>query len=207
MKVRSEDIRTKFGDNYIADNNTYKMGIDRRFTTHFAERFTEKIVLEICSGAGFSTISLAGKAEMVISVEIDPDHLKQAESNIVKAGYSEKIKFIHGDILDLELLKNLPDFDSAFLDPDWADSGPGHKYQFLNSNTIPPADVLLNRIFTKTMNIAMILPPYIEIREFEGLPEFECEKLFLGKSHELFCLYFGDLICTKGISEFKVPVN
>jgi hypothetical protein len=56
-------IRDKFGDNYIADAHTFKMGIDRRFTEHFATRFKNMTVLETCTGAGFSTISLAKYAK------------------------------------------------------------------------------------------------------------------------------------------------
>ncbi len=38
---------------------------------------------------------------------------------------------------------SLPPFDAAFLDPDWALSGPSHVYRFQRSNTRPPADMLL----------------------------------------------------------------
>ena len=55
-----------------------------------------------------------------------------------------------------------------------------------------------------TDNVAIILPPFISVEEFEGLPEHEREKLYLGESHELFCLYFGDLIKSLGETEFRV---
>ena len=97
-------IREKFGDDYIADERTFIMGIDLRFTSHFAERFEGLSVLETCTGAGFTTISLARRARYVVTVEIDRSHQKQAIRNIEKAKLSFRVSFIHGDILDQRLL-------------------------------------------------------------------------------------------------------
>ena len=55
-----------------------------------------------------------------------------------------------------------------------------------------------------TDNVAIVLPPLISVEEFEGLPKHELEKIYLGESHELFCLYFGDLIRFLGETEFCV---
>ncbi len=55
-----------------------------------------------------------------------------------------------------------------------------------------------------TDNVAIVLPPFISVEEFEGLPKHELEKIYLGESHELFCLYFGDLIRFLGETEFCV---
>ncbi len=115
-----------------------------------------------------------------------------------------QVEFISGVILDENLLKSLPHFDAAFLDPDWNDTEHGHEYSFFNSNTLPPADVLLGRIFDITKNIALVLPPLIDISEFNGLPINEREKLYFGFSHELYCLYFGKLIKSVGETEFRV---
>ncbi len=198
-------IRTKFGDAYRADERTFTMGIDRRFTTHFAERFRGLYVLETCTGAGFTTISLAKTARQVCTIEIDPSHQEQAISNAAKAGCSSRVSFIQGDILNQNLLDRLPPVDAAFLDPDWNVTGPDHVYCFLHSNTMPPADILLNKIFQITNSIALVLPPFINTREFVHLPQHERQKCFLGDSHELYCLYFGDLIASPGETEFHVP--
>jgi SAM-dependent methyltransferase len=197
-------IREKFGDDFVATDHTFKLGIDHRFTEHFAKRFEGRKVLETCTGAGFTTISMARVALHVTTVEINPTHQKQAKRNIEKAGLINQVQFISGDILDENLLKSLPQIDSAFLDPDWDDTELGHKYSFVNSNTLPPADILLGRIFDITKNIALVLPPFIDISEFNGLPINEREKLFFGDSHELYCLYFGELIKCVGETEFRV---
>ena len=71
MKTSPNIIREKFGDDYMADERTFIMGIDQRFTKHFAERFIGFYVLETCTGAGFTTLSLARTAKHVFTVEID----------------------------------------------------------------------------------------------------------------------------------------
>lgn len=168
-------IREKFGDDFIATDHTFKLGIDHRFTEHFAKRFEGRKVLETCTGAGFTTISIARVASHVTTVEINPVHQKQAKLNIEKADFINRVQFISGDILDENLLKSFPQFDAAFLDPDWNDTELGHEYSFINSNTLPPADALLDRIFDITKNIALVLPPFIDISEFNDLPINERE--------------------------------
>ncbi len=198
-------IREKFGDDYMADERTFIMGIDQRFTAHFAERFKGLNVLETCTGAGFTTISLARTSKHVFTVEIDQSHQKQAISNIKKAGLLTQVSFIHGSILDGRLLDNLRSVDAAFIDPDWAVTGTDHVYRFKHSNTQPPADTSLNKIFEITENVAIVLPPFLNIQELDNLPEHEREKLYLGENHELFCLYFGKLARSFGETEFRVP--
>lgn len=204
MNLNPNAIREKFGDYYIADERTFIMGIDQRLTRHFAERFTGLNTLETCTGAGFTTISLARTAKHVITVEIDESIQKKAISNIQKAGLSAKVSFLLGSILETETIKRIPKVDAVFIDPDWAITGPDHIYRFQQSNTQPPADLVLRNMLKITDNVAIVLPPLILVEEFEGLPKHELEKIYLGESHELFCLYFGDLVRLLGQTEFCV---
>jgi len=197
-------IRDKFGDDFVVTDHTFKLGIHHRFTAHIAERFRRREVLETCTGTGFTTVSLARVASHVTTVEINPTHQEQARRNIGRSGLCENVTFISGDILDEDLLRALPPVDAALLDPDWADTGPDHQYRFVNSNTLPPADALLDRVFRITENIALVLPPRVDVHEFTQLPVNEREKLYLGGSHELYCLYFGELIERMGETEFRV---
>ena len=204
MNLNPNAIREKFGDYYIADERTFIMGIDQRLTKHFAERFTGLNTLETCTGAGFTTISLARTAKHVITVEIDGSIQKKAISNIKKAGLSAKVSFLRGSILETKTIKKIPKVDAVFIDPDWAVTGPDHIYRFQQSNTQPPADLVLRSMLKITDNVAIVLPPLISVEEFEGLPKHELEKIYLGESHELFCLYFGDLVRLLGQTEFCV---
>ena len=202
--MNKEKIANKFGEYYIADDMTFLMGIDIRFADHLAFRMKDRIVLETCTGGGFTTIALANYANHVYTVEIDSLRIKDAERNAEIAGVENKITFINNDILSKEIDKAIPDIDAAFLDPDWAVSGPDHEYRFRNSNTRPPSDLLLNLIFLKTRNVTLIQPPFVDPEEFKHLPPHECEKLYLNGQHELFCLHFGDLANIIGDSEYRV---
>jgi tRNA1(Val) A37 N6-methylase TrmN6 len=108
MTIKPNAIREKFGDDYMADERTFIMGIDQRFTKHFAERFTGRNVLETCTGAGFTTLSLAKTAKHVFTVEIDEAIQKKAISNIEKSGLSSKVTFIFGSILEQEIVSTPP---------------------------------------------------------------------------------------------------
>lgn len=199
-----EKIIEKFGKNYYADDYSYIMGIDIRFADHLAQRFTNRIVMETCSGAGFSTILLAKYAKHVYSVEIDSSRLETAKKNSQIAGFEKKITFINGDVTTKKILDLIPKIDAAFIDPDWAVTGDNHIYRFLNSNTEPPSDKLLNLINKRTSNIILVQPPYIDKEEFTKLPSHECEHLYLNGRHELFCLHFGELALLKGDSRFDI---
>jgi hypothetical protein len=158
--------------------------------------------LETCTDAGFCTIALAETAERVITVEIDPEHHSQALVNVEKAGLLPQVTFVSGDILAPGVLDSCGPFDAAFLDPDWAVTGPDHVHRFRQSNMRPPADLLLARILERTSDIALILPTSIAGSEFDGLPQHERETLFLDESRELFCLYFGSLMQRSGLTEW-----
>jgi hypothetical protein len=95
-------------------------------------------------------------------------------------------------------------FDAAFLDPDWAQTGPGHVYRFRPSNMRPPADRLLDCVLGRTPHAALVLPPQLDLRELEGSPAHERESLFLAGSHELYCLYFGALARAQGATELHI---
>ena len=200
-------IFNKFGGYYIADDKTFLMGIDIRFTDHLAFRMKNRVVLETCTGGGFSTIALAKYASHVYTVEIDSLRINNAKRNAEIAGVENRITFINNDILSKEVDKLIPEIDAAFLDPDWAVSGAEHEYRFRNSNTRPPSDLLLNRVFLKTRNVTLVQPPFINPGEFKHLPPHECEKLYLDGQHELFCLHFGDLSNVIGDSEYQLRRN
>jgi tRNA1(Val) A37 N6-methylase TrmN6 len=199
-----EEVYKKFGDHYVTDERTFKMGIDRRIIARIAERFRGRHVLETCTGGGFSTIALAREAGRVITIEIDKKNQDQARENVARAGLAAKVDFILGDSLDRKVLGSIANIHAAFLDPDWADAGADHVYRFRNSNTKPPADLLLKAILQVTKNVVLILPPLLPADEFRGLPEFEMQKIFMDDKHALYCLYFGELAGRIGESELRI---
>jgi hypothetical protein len=120
------------------------------------------------------------------------------------AGLADRVMFVLGDIMDENTWNRLPPVDAAFLDPDWAVTGPAHVHRFVNSSTHPPADALLDRTLSATPNVALVLPPTLNVCEFDSLPPHERQKLYIDQSHELYCLYFGELAISLGDTEFRV---
>jgi len=202
--VEEQAIRRKLGGDYAANDRTFKMGIDQRFTSHIAERYSGRTVLETCTGGGFTTISLARTARHVFTIEIDPAIQAQARLNLERAGLLENVTFLGGNALDRDLLSHVGPVDSALLDPDWAVTGPEHVFRFQRSNTRPPADELLERVFSLTGNVGLVLPPLVDSREFSGLPQHELQAMYMGESHELYVLFFGDLAACSGLTRFRV---
>ena len=196
-----QSIRAKFGDDYTATERTHRLGIDARITTSIARRFQGRDVLETCTGAGFTTIALARVASHVTTVEIDPYHQAQAKANVARARLSERVTFLAGDALSDEVLRQVQGINAAFLDPDWAATGPEHVYRFLRSNMHPPADELLEKILLKTQDIALVLPPFIDLQELKGLPVHELQTIYLEGAHALYCVYLGALATTVGRTE------
>ncbi len=204
IKMDSNKIRNKFGGDFRANNKTFVMGIDRRITQKIAQRFRNKNVLETCTGAGFTTISLAKVAEKVTTVEICSEHQDQAKVNVERCGLLHNVNFVLGDVLNTSLLNSLGKFDAAFLDPDWCVTGANYNYKFRNSNMQPPADKLLHTILEITKNAALILPPQIPINELTEIDNCEIQKIYLEDEFVLYCLYFGDLIGTSRNSQMNV---
>ena len=199
-----ESIRAKFGADYSAQDDTFRMGIDVRFANHIADRFRGRIVLETCTGGGFTTIALARTAAHVFSVEIDPQRKKEAEKNAAIAGVGNNITFIRSDIFDVEIDSLGRKIDAALIDPDWADTGTAHVYRFVDSTTRPPSDWILEYLGDFTENITLVQPPLVEKREFDQLQPHELERLYLSGNHELSCLHFGQLLKTIGDTEFRM---
>ena len=140
----------------------------------------------------------------MITTEIDPAHQAQARQNLATAGLLDRVTFVLADIMDEKTWDGLPRVDAAFLDPDWAVTGPEHVHRFRQSSTRPPADALLERTFLAARNVALVLPPNLNIDEFDILPAHERQKLYVAQRHELYCLYFGDLAVSLSETEFRV---
>ncbi len=197
-------VISKFGANYRANKLLYKMGIDYRFADHIAKRFIDRIVLETCTGGGFTTIALAKKAKHVFTIDIDAERLKDAQYNVSLAGLAGKVTFICNDIFKVDI-KSLPQtIDSSFIDPDWADTDQKHVYRFAKSTTRPPSDSVLDFILRYTSNVTLVQPPFIKEEEFCNLEKHELEKLYLAGNHELYCIHFGELAETVGNSQFMI---
>lgn len=188
-------IQEKFGGNFETNEQTFVMGIHKDFANKIAKRFSGcRKVLDSCAGAGFMSIVLAKYVQEVIAVDIDLSHLEMAKQNAKIAGVENKIKFIHGDILDKKVIDQIESIDGAFLDPDWS-VGPDKRIHVTTlKSMVPHGDVLLEAIFNKTKNIALRLPKEFNMSELVNLPKHEIEQEMIGNKLKFYTVYFGDLI-------------
>ena len=74
--------------------------------------------VELCSCVGSTCIQLAKRFDKVIGIDLDQNRVEMARKN-AKLYEVDNVQFIAGDVLDVELLKNI-DAGIALLDPGWA---------------------------------------------------------------------------------------
>lgn len=83
-----------------------------------------KRILEVGTLGGYSTIWMARALPAdgrLVTIEIDPKHAEVAESNIQRAGLSQKVEVLVGnarDILPDVARRGKPPFDLSFIDAD-----------------------------------------------------------------------------------------
>jgi predicted RNA methylase len=78
-----------------------------------------KSAVELCCCVGSTCIQLAKQMDWVIGVDSNESRIEMARKNAELYEVSNKIKFIVGDVLDIELLKTIK-ADVALLDPGWS---------------------------------------------------------------------------------------
>jgi hypothetical protein len=138
-------------------------------------------------------MALGRTADHIMTVEIEANDQAQARENATGAGSANRVTFVLGDALDNGTLRSCAPFDSAFLDPDWAVTGPDPIHRFRPSNTGPPADQLLQEAPALTADVAIVLPPFIDVRELEGLRDHHRQRLYPDGKFALIRLYFRSL--------------
>jgi 16S rRNA G966 N2-methylase RsmD len=165
------------------------------------------MVLETCTGGGFTTLSLAKYADHVFTFEIDKKRMEDAKKNCKKANVYNKISYFNMDIHEINGMDIRNVINAAFLDPDWNNAEKDYIYRFRNSMTVPKSDILLREIQEITENITLVQPPYIDIGEFNELREHEFEKLYIDNELALFCLHFGNIMNETKNTEYSIFIR
>lgn len=119
----------------IQKRQGFRFGVDAVLLSHFANIKKHHRVIDLCTGTGIIPFLLYGKykPKEVIGIEIQEDMVEMANRSSKYNELESVVKFINGDLKDLDLLKSLGTFDALTVNP---------PYKINNSGIINPDDKL-----------------------------------------------------------------
>ncbi|KYH34184.1 tRNA1(Val) (adenine(37)-N6)-methyltransferase [Clostridium tepidiprofundi DSM 19306] len=103
----------------IQKKNGFRFGVDAVLLANFANVKRNARVIDLCSGTGIIPFIIAGKTEAkkIIGIEIQEDMVEMAKRSVEYNKLNEKMEFIHGDLKDIELLKNIERAEVVTVNP------------------------------------------------------------------------------------------
>ncbi|MCJ7689362.1 MAG: methyltransferase domain-containing protein, partial [Clostridiaceae bacterium] len=101
------------GIHVIQKKHAFRFGVDAVLLANFAKVRRNAKIVDLCTGTGIIPFILAGKtyASDIIGVEIQQEFVDMANRSIQYNKLEHKIKFINGDLKDIELIKKIPKVD------------------------------------------------------------------------------------------------
>ncbi len=150
-----------------------------RYATHEvvakyrAQRVKPKSIADVSCGIGIQLIFFAKYAREAYAIDIDERKLFYAEKNAEKYGVYEKIRFIHGDSLNREVIEQV-DADVIFSDPARPPEMPERRLEDL----LPSPLKVYEAYRHKTDAFIFDLPPQIRREKIPWKGEFEYIDLF-----------------------------
>ncbi|WP_026883603.1 tRNA1(Val) (adenine(37)-N6)-methyltransferase [Clostridium akagii] len=119
------------GVNIIQKSDAFRFGIDAVLLANFARIKKDMRVVDLCTGGGIIPFLIAGKtdAKSIVGIEIQEEMVNMADRSIKLNKLEDKIKFLHGDIKDMRLIKGLSKADVVTVNP---------PYKLKNSGIINP---------------------------------------------------------------------
>jgi len=121
------------GIQVIQKKEAFRFGVDAVLLANFARVKRNMTVIDLCTGTGIIPFILAGKTEAahITGVEIQEVMVEMANRSVQYNNLEEKMKFINGDLKDLNLMKQLPKAEVVTVNP---------PYKLHNSGIINPDD-------------------------------------------------------------------
>jgi len=113
-----DDLNLK-GIHVIQKKHAFRFGVDAVLLANFAKVRKNAKVVDLCTGTGIIPFILAGKtyASNLIGVEIQEEFVDMANRSARYNDLEHKIKFISGDLKDIELIKSIPKVDIVTVNP------------------------------------------------------------------------------------------
>lgn len=103
----------------IQKKSGFRFGMDAVLLANFATIKKNDNILDLCSGTGIIPFIIAGKRKFnrIVGIEIQEEMVDMAKRTSIYNKLDEKIKFIVGDLKDIDLLKKLGKFDVITVNP------------------------------------------------------------------------------------------
>ncbi len=146
-------------------HSAMKVGIDSILLGGWAPFERPGRILDIGSGCGLLSLMMAQRfpGAEIMGVEIDPVACKEAKGNFDRSPWSDRLKSIGGNALDLSgsypgrfdaIISNPPFFTESLMSQDQSKNRARHQKSLSTSTLLHLADNLLNSFGT----LALILP-------------------------------------------------
>lgn len=119
----------------IQKKQGFRFGIDAVLLSHFANIKNKHRVIDLCTGTGIIPFLVYGKysAMQIIGLEIQEDMVEMANRSSILNNTIDIVKFVHGDLRNIELLDSLGKFDVLTVNP---------PYKLNNAGIVNPNDKL-----------------------------------------------------------------
>jgi tRNA1(Val) A37 N6-methylase TrmN6 len=113
-----DDLQLK-GIKVIQKKDAFRFGVDAVLLANFAKVRKNAKVVDLCTGTGIIPFILAGKtyASNIIGVEIQEEFVDMANRSARYNNLENKIKFISGDLKNIDLIKSIPKVDIVTVNP------------------------------------------------------------------------------------------
>ena len=113
-----DDLQLK-GIHVIQKKHAFRFGVDAVLLANFVKVRKNAKVVDLCTGTGIIPFILAGKtaASNITGVEIQEEFVDMANRSIKYNNLEEKIRFINGDLKDIELIKRIDKVDIVTVNP------------------------------------------------------------------------------------------
>ncbi|MEW8956537.1 tRNA1(Val) (adenine(37)-N6)-methyltransferase [Clostridium sp.] len=121
-----DDLQLK-GLRLIQKKDAFRFGIDAVLLANFAKVKKDMRVIDLCTGTGIIPFVISGKtkASSIMGIEIQEDFVEMANRSVMINSMEEKIKFLHGDLKDIKLLKTLEKAHVVTVNPPYKLGGAG----------------------------------------------------------------------------------
>lgn len=178
--------KKKFEKPLYSDKDGIRFATPQIVAQYRAKRIKCKTLADISCGIGGQIIFFAKECDFVYAVEINPQKIEYAKKNCELHGISN-VKFICGDALSTNVIKQIPKVDVIFSDP----SRPTEENKRRVMSLEPGIPDVISAYSNKTVNFVFEAPPQLMPKRIP----FDCEREYISLNGQLnrLTLYFGNL--------------